>query len=448
MFAQTLPALYCAHVLGYRRENSCIQLRSETPFVADGAPESWVHIAYEGKFEGYKGPAGAFELTRDSFSEVIRNFDAQKNPIPVRYEHPHSGNGEPIPAAGWIQELSVQGGDLWARVEWTRRAAEMIREGEYRFCSIVINLDSADRKSGKSIGAELLELGLTNTPFLDGMEPIRLSRTNGASMATVSLGVDLDALKKTLDQLDDDASPEKVRKLVDAELSRQEALGDGESEAPEEPAPPVEASNPELADPELAKEPAPEGGPLADLAAALGTDEAGAAEALAANMEAIVALLSGDGGEAPSDELLAMSRDLEGALKASRVKVAELEKRVAASEEKARLADCERRLDRAIQLGQIVDVKRERMLRLAKEAPAIFEEDLKLAAESPEVDTATRYVPDAPETAEASNEVASLSVKQQAHYLTRLGYLQARRVGKTQQERHQIALKYARGIED
>ena len=101
----------------------------------------------------------------------------------IDYEHQSmkAGTG-PAPAAGWVQKLSIvdgkNGAELWATVEWTEKAAQMIRAGEYKFCSPVIDWESTDRKTGKSVGAELLNLALTNNPFLDGHKPIELTRVS------------------------------------------------------------------------------------------------------------------------------------------------------------------------------------------------------------------------------------------------------------------------------
>ena len=44
-------------------------------------------------------------------------------------------NGQPAPAAGWMRELQARAGALWARVEWTARAAAMLKAREYRYLS-------------------------------------------------------------------------------------------------------------------------------------------------------------------------------------------------------------------------------------------------------------------------------------------------------------------------
>lgn len=157
-----------------RRAPSSVQLRAALPLVSNDSARTWVHLAYEGTWKGH--PDGDFSFTADTFNNIVALFNAQKNPVPLTYEHPMKGTGQPVPAAGWIHALEVKDGSLWGYVEFTPQAADMVKAGEYKFCSVVVDLESVDRESGDMVGPELYEVGLTNTPFLDGQKPITLSR--------------------------------------------------------------------------------------------------------------------------------------------------------------------------------------------------------------------------------------------------------------------------------
>lgn len=148
-----------------------IALRAVYPMVDTAAPVAWIHAAKCGEYKGH--PAGEFEITPKVLAQCVKNFEAQSNPIPLDYEHQSVGFGE-APAAGWVQEVRASGSDLYARVEFTARAAERIRAGEYRYCSIVLMTETIDRESGDDIGASLHSIALTNTPFIDGLAPIEL----------------------------------------------------------------------------------------------------------------------------------------------------------------------------------------------------------------------------------------------------------------------------------
>lgn len=155
--------------------------RAFVPLSADSlAPDAnsgWAHVAMLGTWEGHS--AGKFEFTRETFRQILANFRRQKNPIPYDYEHDTFDGSKtgPKPASGWVRmlELRNQGSELWAYVDWTPRAAEMIRAGEYRFCSPVVDLESRSRETNEDVGAELLSVALTNNPFLDGQHPLKLT---------------------------------------------------------------------------------------------------------------------------------------------------------------------------------------------------------------------------------------------------------------------------------
>lgn len=63
---------------------------------------------------------------------------SKAKPILVDYDHLSSfmpeDNGDQT-AAGWIEELEVRDGEVWAKVAWTVRAAEQISNREWRFVS-------------------------------------------------------------------------------------------------------------------------------------------------------------------------------------------------------------------------------------------------------------------------------------------------------------------------
>lgn len=82
----------------------------------------------------------------------------------VDYEHAsevRAPKGEAAPAAGWITQLELREGAVWARVEWTPRASEMVLNREYRFISPVFVFDAKSREVHSLVSA-----ALTNTPNL------------------------------------------------------------------------------------------------------------------------------------------------------------------------------------------------------------------------------------------------------------------------------------------
>jgi len=134
-----------------------------------------------------------FTVEARQIDEMVKNFAANENGmLPIDYEHamellaeePGLARGGPIPAAGWIHKLrranlsSIKSSlkeALIATVEFTKRAVEMIRSGEYRFISPAWTFESTDRLSGEERGARLLSAALTNKPFFTELPPLKAS---------------------------------------------------------------------------------------------------------------------------------------------------------------------------------------------------------------------------------------------------------------------------------
>jgi hypothetical protein len=149
----------------------------------DDAPKAvWIQLAKPGTF--VKG-GRRFRLDRSCFEQMVANFRANKDGrLPIDFEHaseqPPSEGSIPqggAPAQGWIVDLSIRDDGLYAKVEWGALARQYIREGKYRYISPALHLQMQDRETGEEVGAYLSSAGLTNQPFLDGMQPLQARAT-------------------------------------------------------------------------------------------------------------------------------------------------------------------------------------------------------------------------------------------------------------------------------
>ncbi len=114
-------------------------------------------------------PKGDFVVDEESLKSIINDFEGKKNDIVIDYEHQTLAD-PPVaaPAAGWIKKLINKGRDgLWAVVEWTEKARQMIAAREYKYISPVFLKRVSDNKVLKLINA-----ALTNLPNIDGMVPL------------------------------------------------------------------------------------------------------------------------------------------------------------------------------------------------------------------------------------------------------------------------------------
>jgi phage I-like protein len=189
----------------------------------------WIQIAKAGSFNGHS--AGPFEMNAKTFAEIIHNFKAHPEHIPVDFEHasespasegsiPHTG----APAQGWIVDMKVdQDGNLYGLVEWGSLARDYIKNGQYKYFSPAIRFGAKDRVSGKPIGARMTSGALTNSPFLSGMQKVAAKDNDDGD---VEIADDLDELEDDTNDLpasaghqpaDMEAHVEIEKKLKDTE---------------------------------------------------------------------------------------------------------------------------------------------------------------------------------------------------------------------------------------
>ena len=96
--------------------------------------------------------------------------------MPIDYDHQTvygaiPGVGGTAPAAGWVEtaSLMVEEDGIYGEVKWTPKAAQAIRDSEYRYLSPVINHDKSGRVT------RLMNVGLTNSPAVDGLAKLAAS---------------------------------------------------------------------------------------------------------------------------------------------------------------------------------------------------------------------------------------------------------------------------------
>lgn len=152
-----------------------IDLLEGIRFSEDENPISEIQVAKIGEWKGH--PTGSFKITEEIIDKMVENYEAGERDVVVDYQHLSlNGGANDAKAAGWTKKLVNKGKDgLWAVVEWTKKAAEMIKEKEYRYISPEFHLNYPNKETKKKQGATLLAIALTNRPFLEGMAPVALS---------------------------------------------------------------------------------------------------------------------------------------------------------------------------------------------------------------------------------------------------------------------------------
>lgn len=101
---------------------------------------------------------------------VIDKFNQRKNDMVVDYEHQtlyKEKNGQPAPAAAWIEQLEwLDGQGLFGLADLTSEAVEFITSKKYRYYSPVFGYDQDGTVTDMLMGA------FTNYAGIDGMMPL------------------------------------------------------------------------------------------------------------------------------------------------------------------------------------------------------------------------------------------------------------------------------------
>jgi Mu-like prophage I protein len=169
------------------------ELRLSAAEAASDTPRKWIQVAKTGEF--FSSRYGKFEISRTDLATMLSNFRTitpqAPTQLPLDYDHlgmdpKNPGDGK---AAGWFSgqmELRADGNELWAEVEFTPKAAEHVRDKEYRYISPSF-VKNYVWKNGKNIGTTLLAAAITNMPFLEGMAAITLSNNLGELAVPMTL---------------------------------------------------------------------------------------------------------------------------------------------------------------------------------------------------------------------------------------------------------------------
>ena len=167
----------------------------------DEAPSSWVQCAKAGKF--YSKRYKQFEINDQTFQELAANFDVE---VVADYDHystlplekrPAPDAGE---AAGWVKKVEQRGSTFWAFVEWTKKAAQQIRDKRFKYISPTIDPTALSTEGEpRPLGSKLVAIALTNQPFLSGMQAVMLSRA-GVEVTELSADISLDDKRSRIAQ--------------------------------------------------------------------------------------------------------------------------------------------------------------------------------------------------------------------------------------------------------
>jgi phage I-like protein len=187
---------------------------------------SWVHALSVGPF--HHPQFGKVDVNAERVQRFADNIKARARGIDPSINYDHINEGD---AAGWVKDAEARPDGLWIFVEWTKHAAQKIKDKTYRYFSSEFTDEWQDPKTQVKFKDVLIGGALTNRPFLKDLVPVNLSELVGDPVTPEQ--------KKEGEGMD----PKKLRQLL--KLSEDATDADVEttltklSEAPATPAPVV-----------------------------------------------------------------------------------------------------------------------------------------------------------------------------------------------------------------
>ncbi|WP_293266749.1 phage protease [Neptunomonas sp.] len=136
----------------------------------------WQQLLPAGQFRAVDGrpfdvPGNHWFIDAEVANQLIALANDRTNDLVIDYEHQTlkaEENGQPAPAAGWFKTMEWrEGSGLWIKPQWTPRATDFIKNGEYKYLSAVFPYDAT---TGRLL--RLHSAALVNRPGIDGMQAV------------------------------------------------------------------------------------------------------------------------------------------------------------------------------------------------------------------------------------------------------------------------------------
>ena len=155
---------------------------------------------------------GDFRVDDESVELIRQQFKDRKLDLVIDYEHQTLKDIQ-APAGGWIKDIYKGDDAVIAKVEWTPRAEEYLKNKEYKYLSPVVMVRKKDRKA-----MAIHSVALTNTPAINGMFPMVNSiDINNINENEEEIKMDLKELAVMLG-LPETATEDEVKEAISEDL--------------------------------------------------------------------------------------------------------------------------------------------------------------------------------------------------------------------------------------
>lgn len=161
-----------------------------TELAGDEPPKEFRIWAY-GLIRTTKGDA---VLTRENADVIVKDWADRGTDLHFDYEHgtfsDSAAAGNPAPAAGWFKLEARDDGLYAVGIKWTDKAAQLIRDKEYRYTSPAYAVDTS---TNQIVGFE--NMAITNLPATKGIEALVKAKTE-LEATTAKQKLEIDQLRR------------------------------------------------------------------------------------------------------------------------------------------------------------------------------------------------------------------------------------------------------------
>lgn len=137
-----------------------------------------IQIFRVGKWEHQE--YGTVEVTEDTIKDVVKNFASRARGVDLCVDENHEPDHK---ALGWYKEVYAEDENktCFAKIELTKKGADLLNEGAYKYFSPEICFYKVDEETGKQMSNLLIGGAFTNRPFFKGMKSLMGSEGAAAS---------------------------------------------------------------------------------------------------------------------------------------------------------------------------------------------------------------------------------------------------------------------------
>ena len=189
-------------------------------------PPKDIEILQEGDWD--HPSYGMMKITDSDLQDFLENFNAKiRKDLPINIEHNNTDG-----AVGWFRKLVIKGNSLWAKVEWTVKGRQLLKEKVFKYFSPEFYSTYEDPESRKIYKNVLVGGAITNTPYFKGLQAIVFSEIAIKAMETLK-----DILAKEFKDLTDEEKAELKKhkeQLSEAEVEKFKLVFEEEEQEEEE----------------------------------------------------------------------------------------------------------------------------------------------------------------------------------------------------------------------